>query len=69
MRLRREGRPKDKTVYITIFNNNPNVFNGKRASLDKLPDVVKPTVATFQETAVAKSNKKKYNKILLFTKQ
>ena len=32
---------KDKTVDITIFNNNLNGFNGKRASLEELLDIVK----------------------------
>ena len=51
----------DKTVDLTIFNNDLNGFNGKRASIQDLLDVVKPTVATFQETAVAGSNKIKLN--------
>ena len=42
---------------ITIYNNNLNGFNGKRASIQDLVDIVKPTVATFQETAVAGGNK------------
>ena len=48
---------KEKTVDITIFNNNLNGFNGKRASLEELINIVKPSVATFQETAVAGSNR------------
>ena len=51
-RIRRGGRQSDQTVNVTIFDNNLNGYNGKRASIGDLLDIVRPTVATFQETAV-----------------
>ena len=65
-RIRRGGRTTGKTVDITILNNNLNGFNGKKASIQELFDIVKPTVATFQETAVAGSNKIKLKNYYCF---
>ena len=54
--LRRGRRPAGKTATISIYDNNLNGFNGKRASIVELLSVMNPTVATFQETAVAGNN-------------
>ena len=53
--MRRGKRPAGRTTTITIYNNNLNGYNGKKASIVQLFDIIKPTVATFQETAVAGS--------------
>ena len=55
-RIRRGGRKSDNTVDVTIFDNNLNGYNGKRASIGELLNSLKPTVATFQETAVVGNN-------------
>ena len=56
-RIRRSRKPKDDFTDVTIYNNNLNGFNGKKASIAGLLSTIKPTVATFQETAVSGSNK------------
>ena len=61
--VRRGRRPAGSMTTISIYNNNLNGFNGKKASIVHLLDKINPTVATFQETAVSGSNQiivKKY---------
>ena len=50
--VRRGRRPAGRTTTISIYNNNLNGFNGNKASIVQLLDKIKPTLATFKETAV-----------------
>ena len=44
---------------MTIYNNNLNGFSGKKASIGALLETIKPTVVTFQETALTGNNQLK----------
>ena len=67
-RIRRGGRQSQQTVNVTIFHN-PNGYNGKRASIGDLLDIVRPTVATFHLTAAVGHNQIKLKKLSLFSKE
>ena len=64
--VRRSRKPKEMFTDVTIYNTNLNGFNGKKASIAKLLSTIKPTVATFQETAVTGSNKINIKNYLCF---
>ena len=55
--MRRSRRTKNNFTSVTIYNNNLNGYNGKRASIAELLRRLEPSVVTFQETAVSGSNK------------
>ena len=59
-------RPAGKTANITIYNNNLNGFSGKRASIGELLNLVKPTIVTFQETAMSGNNRIKVKNYFSF---
>ena len=65
-RLRRGRRSAAKTVDISIFDNNLNGYPGKRASIAELLKTIKPTIVTFQETAMAGNNKIKVKNYFSF---
>ena len=54
------------TVDVSIFDNNLNGFSGKRASIEELLNTVKPTVVTFQETAMSGNNRIKIKNYFAF---
>ena len=63
---RRGGRPAARTETVSMYDNNLNGFNGKKASIVQLLEVVKPTIANFQETAVSGNNQMKANNYICF---
>ena len=64
--LRRSRRKQEKFTNVTIYNNNLNGYNGKKASIAELLRIVEPSIVTFQETAVTGSNRIKQNNYLCF---
>ena len=53
---------------VTIFDHNPNGYNSKRASIEDLLDIVRPTVATFHLTAAVEHNQIKLKNYHCFQK-
>ena len=66
MCLRRSRKRKNQFTNLTIYNNNLNGYNGKKASIAELLQVLQPSIVTFQETAVTGSNVIKQKNYLCF---
>ena len=64
--MRRGRRSEGKTADISIFDQNLNGYNGKRASIGELLNIIQPTVATFQETAIVGNNRIKVKNYFSF---
>ena len=64
--MRRSRKQKSEFTNVTIYNNNLNGYNGKKASIAELLNVLQPSIVTFQETAVTGSNVIKQKNYLCF---